>query len=570
MKGRVKPCEEGWKTRDHSGSAIPVPVKGKALESASRSAVRRLSLLSSVSLFALAARVVPIEIDPDTYLPTVSSALAKDGSDDDSSGSDDDSSGSGSGSDDDSSGSGSGSDDDDAADAERDAARDAADAERDAARAAADAARDAARDAADALADDAARDAARDAADATRDATRDAADAERDAARDAADAERDAARDAADAVRDAARDAADAEAEPNEVVAAGFDATSLAQAAALGFEIKERRRLPNLGIDVAVFQLPLGLDARTGRERLSALSPGAAVDLNHFYTPQATLRPPARKYAADMIGWGAAPKGCGQGLRIGIIDTPIDLNHRAFQGRRIEARSFLRRPGGISPSNHGTAVAALLVGNDRVDRHAGLLPGAQLFAANIFALRKGRMRANALSVASALDWLIGERVRVVNLSLSGPPNRLLAQAVAHAARNMILVAAAGNAGANGRARYPAAYPDVLAVTATDSQLRPYGRANRGAYIDVAAPGVGIWTAATNLRGRYESGTSFAVPFVTAAVAALMMDGESVTVPEIRKIFARTALDLGEPGKDEVFGWGLVQARPCKKKTARHQ
>ena len=50
----------------------------------------------------------------------------------------------------------------------------------------------------------------------------------------------------------------------------------------------------------------------------------------------------------------------------------------------------------------------------------------------------------------------------------------------------------------------------------------------------------------------------------------MVDGESVTVPEIRKIFARTALDLGEPGKDEVFGWGLVQARPCKKKTDRHQ
>ena len=362
-------------------------------------------------------------------------------------------------------------------------------------------------------------------------------------------------------------DGGDIEAEPDEVVVADFDAASLAQAAALGFEIKERRRLAHLGIEVTVFQLPLGLDAGTGRERLAALSPGAAIDLNHFYTPQATLRPPARKYAADMIGWGTAPKGCGQGLRIGIIDTPIDLNHRAFQGRRVEARSFVRRPGGISPSDHGTAVAALLVGNDRVDRHAGLLPGAQLFAANIFELRKGRMRANALSVASALDWLTGEGVRVVNLSLSGPPNRLLAQAVAHAARNMILVAAAGNAGANGRARYPAAYPDVLAVTATDSQLRPYGRANRGAYIDVAAPGVGIWTAATNLRGRYESGTSFAVPFVTAAVAALMVNGESVTVPEIRKIFARTALDLA----CQPVRFGLVDRRGrsrCKSQFVR--
>ncbi len=204
-----------------------------------------------------------------------------------------------------------------------------------------------------------------------------------------------------------------------------------------------------------------------------------------------------------------------------------------------------------------------------MEQHAGLLPGARLFAANIFESRNGRIRANALSVASALDWLIGRRVGVVNLSLSGPPNRLLAQAVARAARNTILIAAAGNAGPGGKAKYPAAYPDVVAVTATDSQLRPYERANRGTYIDVAAPGVGIWTAATNLPGRYESGTSFAVPFVTAAVAALMMDGGTVTLPELRRFFAGTALDLGAPGKDEVFGWGLVQKfRPCKKKTAK--
>ena len=345
------------------------------------------------------------------------------------------------------------------------------------------------------------------------------------------------------------------------MVAAGFDPSSLDRAVAEGFEIKETLSLTNLGIEIAVFGLPAGLDAPRARARLSSLSPGAAVDLNHLYSPQATLRPPGRKYAPDLIGWGAGSESCGAGLRIGIIDTQVDLGHRALRGQRIESRSFVRDRAELAPGDHGTAVAALLVGSHEVEPLAGLLPGAELFAANIFEMRKGRMRASAISVATALDWMIGQGVPVVNLSLSGPPNRLLAAAVAQAARKTVLVAAAGNAGPDGKARYPAAYREVVAVTAVDSQLRPYARANRGSYIDLAAPGVGIWTAAPNLAGRYESGTSFAVPFVTAAIATLMMDGNTVNLADIRKVLATTALDLGKPGKDEVFGWGLVRPQP---------
>ena len=69
------------------------------------------------------------------------------------------------------------------------------------------------------------------------------------------------------------------------------------------------------------------------------------------------------------------------------------------------------------------------------------------------------------------------------------------------------------------------------------------------------------SAASDLAGRYESGTSFAVPFVTAAIATLMMDGNTVNLADIRKALATTALDLGKPGKDEVFGWGLVRRQP---------
>ncbi len=79
MKHHRKPHEVGWNNEEHSGSTFPTAVEENAIESASRSAVRRFSLLSSVSFFALAALVVPFEIDTDTYLPTISIALADGG-----------------------------------------------------------------------------------------------------------------------------------------------------------------------------------------------------------------------------------------------------------------------------------------------------------------------------------------------------------------------------------------------------------------------------------------------------------------------------------------------------------
>jgi subtilisin family serine protease len=148
------------------------------------------------------------------------------------------------------------------------------------------------------------------------------------------------------------------------------------------------------------------------------------------------------------------------------------------------------------------------------------------------------------------------------MSFTGPRDELLEAAIrAMAARGIIFVAAAGNEGPNASPSYPAAYPEVIAVTAIGTERTSYARANRGSYIDVAAPGVRIWTAKAGGGAGYESGTSFAAPYVAALVATLAGqrpgDGGAATKSAVLQRLRYE--DLGAPGPDRIYGRGLVLA-----------
>lgn len=159
----------------------------------------------------------------------------------------------------------------------------------------------------------------------------------------------------------------------------------------------------------------------------------------------------------------------------------------------------------------------------------------------------------------AFNWLEGEGVKIINMSLSGPPDTLIEDAVAKlAAKGIILVAAAGNEGPNNTGpSYPAAYDDVIAVTAVNKNLQNYRYANRGSYVDVSAPGVAIWTALPGSQHGYHSGTSFATPYVTASLAAIYprVGGQNTTAALQALVFR----DLGDAGADAVYGRGLLVA-----------
>ncbi|MFQ5346353.1 MAG: S8 family serine peptidase [Rhodothalassiaceae bacterium] len=332
-----------------------------------------------------------------------------------------------------------------------------------------------------------------------------------------------------------------------------------------GIAIAGRETLGGLGLVMVRLRVPPGESASETRRRAAASLGGARVDLNHLY--HLAAEPGSSPPSASGAGWTVAAAAPAIGLvarphapvRIGVIDTGIATDHPCLSGVPIVSKEFLAFTD-AAPPTHGTAVASILAANPDCGLR-GLLERPPLLAASVFFRTPGgRVAASAESLIAALDWLVAAGARIVNVSLAGPSNRLLEEAVDRArAHGLLLVAAVGNEGPAAPPRYPAAYPSTIAVTAVDAHLDPYVRAGRGSHVDFAAPGVEIVVAGPD-GPAIESGTSIAAPFVTALLA--VHAGSISARRDTRRLvldLAASAQDLGPPGFDPVFGHGLVRA-----------
>lgn len=346
--------------------------------------------------------------------------------------------------------------------------------------------------------------------------------------------------------------------EPNQLLVADPPRGFAALVLQMGFSVVEVVRLEQLGMEVFRLDIPNGTTVPAARQQLTARFPGLLVDSHQIYQSQA-MSEYRSQLARPIAGWPPSSDTCGVGIRMGQIDTTVDVSHAALQGQRVEFRSFhnaTRQPG---PADHGTAIAAMLVGKAA---WGGLLPGAELIAANMFEVNEtGKVVGSGMGLLKAVDWMVEKQVQVVNLSVAGGDNQIVRRAFDTAReQGLIMVAAAGNWGSEARPAYPAAYRDVIAVTALDRERNPYARANRGSYIDFAAPGVRIY-AAVPRGGRVMSGTSFATPYIAVLLAVQIEAGAPKSVSRLSDILSRQATDLGPPGRDDVFGWGLVNLWP---------
>ncbi len=267
-----------------------------------------------------------------------------------------------------------------------------------------------------------------------------------------------------------------------------------------------------------------------------------------------------RCYAPAVMRWNDNFSSCARNVKVGIIDTAVDLKHPAFKNQKIAYKSLAPEDKAPSANWHGTGVLALLAG--RADSGTpGLIPDASHYAANIFfADEDGEAVTDTASLVRALDWMSESGVRLVNMSFTGPRDDLVQKKIeSMSAKGIVFAAAAGNGGPTAEPAYPAAYPQVIAVTAVTKDLRSYPYANRGAHIDVAAPGVDIWTAFPDAKEGYRTGTSFASPLVTGVLAVYPPDVLRSSKNSLLEHVAVT--DLGPPGRDEIYGRGLLKAPP---------
>jgi hypothetical protein len=369
---------------------------------------------------------------------------------------------------------------------------------------------------------------------------------------------------------------------PQEVVARDLDEGQLVEISHDGYRLIERTDLPSLGLSLMRLKVPMGKSAGEARRDLSRRLPARTFTFNTVHTifdsasgesegggdavapsagaPGAPCRG-NRCYGRRIILWNESAGNCASGVKIGVIDTAFDLSHPAFKGVTSHSGSF-RNGGAASASKddwHGTAVLSLLAGNEE-SGIPGLVPDATYFLASAFRMgADGTSTTDSVSLLKALEWLDSFGVQLVNMSFTGPSDENVKDAIARMrSKGVVFVAAAGNNAQAEGAVYPAAYDGVIGVTAISSAKIAYRYANRGSYVDIAAPGVEVWTALPDGRAGYRSGTSFAAPFATALIAA-RADARDGVRDIVRFLSTFKFEDLGPKGDDPTYGKGIPLA-----------
>lgn len=273
-------------------------------------------------------------------------------------------------------------------------------------------------------------------------------------------------------------------------------------------------------------------------------------------------------HAGHWVGSDATPIPIlGTGIRVAVLDTGIDYLHPDLSANYRGGYDFVNNDNDPMDDNwHGTHVSGTIGALKDGVGAVGVSPEIDLYGLKVL---DARGSGSFSSIISALDWAVNNNMQVLNLSLgsSGDPGTTVRQAFQQAYnQGLVIISSAGNAGSGtDTVGYPAKYESVIAVASTTSTDSRSSFSSTGPAVEIAAPGSSIYS--TDSGGGYytASGTSMAAPHV-AGVAALILaagigdlNGNTFTNDEVRWVLQMTAEDLGAAGRDEGFGYGLVDA-----------
>jgi hypothetical protein len=346
------------------------------------------------------------------------------------------------------------------------------------------------------------------------------------------------------------------------VLVAADRASEIAARIAGQYNVTPEPRLLIPLLDGALVHLTIP-DNRSLESLLEQLSTDPDVELAQpNYDYQASGEPASAgtkpQYAGEKLRLDEAHRlARGQGIMIAVIDTAIDAAHPELTGAVAGVFDAVGE-GPPAPEPHGTEIAGILVARSEL---TGVAPEAKLLSVRAFrGSGNNPATSTSLQLLKGINWAFDAGAKVMNMSFTGPMDPLLERIVKKATdKGVIVIAAAGNNGPKGEPVYPAAYPEVIAVTATDESDQLYNKANRGDYISVAAPGVDI--LAPVLKGGYDvsSGTSMAAAHVSGVVALLLERDGKLDWNGAQAILSSSARKPDSSGAAEAFGAGIVDA-----------
>jgi hypothetical protein len=244
----------------------------------------------------------------------------------------------------------------------------------------------------------------------------------------------------------------------------------------------------------------------------------------------------------------------GANVLVAVIDSQIDTSHPDLAGSIVG--QFDAVSSADKPDEHGTGMTGAIVAHRKL---MGVAPRAHILAIHAFSPNaQNPQQATSQAIVAGIDWAIEKGARIINMSFAGPYDPLLQLALKKAHdKGVVLIAAAGNLGPQSPPLFPAADENVIAVTAVDENDKLLAQANQGPHIALAAPGVNVIETAPRGTYNFTTGTSVASAHVSGVAALILERNPTIDTAALEHILFSTAKDLGAPGRDKEFGYGLV-------------
>ena len=242
---------------------------------------------------------------------------------------------------------------------------------------------------------------------------------------------------------------------------------------------------------------------------------------------------------------------------VGVVDTGVTLTHPDLEGHLVEGYNVVdpSKPP-IDDVGHGTHVAGVV--SALVDNGQGVAGMTWYNKVMPVKVLDSTGMGSTYSVAEGIIWATDHGAKVINMSLGNYASaNFLHDAIRYAYdRDVVLIAATGNDNTS-QPGFPAAYPEVFAVSATNQGQEKASFSNYGDYVDVVAPGENIASTYTENQYAALSGTSMASPHVSALAALIRSANPSLKNTEVYEIMRKSAVDLGPVGRDAYFGYGQI-------------